>query len=45
MYDEAILIKIPNDLKEKIKTKAKQNCQNMSDYIRSLIVKDLRGNI
>ena len=44
MYDENLLIKLPKDLKEKIKKKAEKNCQNMSDYIRSLVVKDLKEN-
>lgn len=44
MYDECVIVKLPKDLKEKVKKKAEQNCQNMSDYIRSLIVKDLKEN-
>lgn len=44
MYNENLLIKIPKELKEKVKIKAEQNCQNMSDYVRSLIVKDLKEN-
>ena len=44
MYDENLLIKIPKELKEKMKKKAEENCQNMSDYVRSLIVKDLKEN-
>lgn len=42
MYDGNLLIKLPQEIKEKIKNKAKANCQNMSDYIRGLIVKDLK---
>lgn len=44
MYDECVIVKLPKDLKEKVKKKAEKNCQNMSDYIRSLIVKDLKEN-
>lgn len=42
MYDGNLLIKIPESLKEKIKERAEENCQNMSDYVRGLIVKDLK---
>lgn len=42
MYNDTLLIKIPVELKEKIKEKAELNCQNMSDYVRSLVVKDLK---
>ena len=44
MYSETLIIKLPKELKEKLKEKAELNCQTASDYIRSLIVKDLRGN-
>lgn len=44
MYDENLLIKLPKEMKEKIKNKAKENCQTASDYVRSLIVKDLKEN-
>ena len=44
MYDECIIVKLPKELKEKLKTKAEENCQNMSDYIRGLIVKNLKEN-
>ena len=42
MYDETILIKVPSDLKQKVKEKARLNCQNMSDYVRALVIKDLK---
>lgn len=42
MYDTNFLIKLPKELKEKMKKKAEENCQTLSEYIRSLIVKDLK---
>ena len=42
MYNDSIMIKLPKELKEKLKEKAELNCQRMSDYVRSLIVKDLK---
>ena len=44
MYDENIIIKIPKALKERIKVQAGLNCQNVSEYVRSLIVKDIKEN-
>lgn len=44
MYDDSLLVKIPKEIKEKVKNKAKENCQTASDYIRGLIVKDLKEN-
>lgn len=44
MYNDNLLIKLPREIKEKVKNKAEENCQNMSDYIRCLIVKDLKEN-
>lgn len=42
MYNDSIMIKLPKELKEKLKVEASLNCQNMSDYVRALIVKDLK---
>lgn len=42
MYNGNLLIKLPEELKEKVKNKAEKNCQNMSEYIRNLVVKDLK---
>ena len=42
MYNESLLIKMPKEMKDKIKNKAKENCQTASDYVRSLVVKDLK---
>lgn len=42
MYNDSLLIKIPKEMKEKIKDKAVENCQTTSDYIRGLIMKDLK---
>ena len=44
MYTETLMIKLPKELKEQIKTTAELNCQTASDYIRSLVVKDLKEN-
>lgn len=44
MYSETLIIKLPKELKEKLKEKADLNCQTVSDYVRGLIVKDLREN-
>lgn len=44
MYDENLIILIPKEIKAKIKKKAIENCQTVSDYVRSLIIKDLKGN-
>lgn len=41
MYDENLMILIPKEMKEKIKEKAKNKYQTVSDYVRNLIVKDL----
>lgn len=45
MYNENLMIKLPKELKDKIKEQADLNCQTVSDYIRSLVVKDLRENM
>lgn len=42
MYNDSIMVKLPKELKEKVKVEAGLNCQNMSDYVRALIVKDLK---
>ena len=42
MYDTKLIINLPKDLKEKMKAKAQENCQTVSDYLRSLVIKDLR---
>lgn len=42
MYNDSIMIKLPKELKEKLKVEAELNCQKMSDYVRALIVKDLK---
>lgn len=44
MYNDNIMIKISKEMKEELKTKAEQNYQTVSDYVRSLILKDLREN-
>jgi predicted DNA-binding protein len=44
MYSENLMIKIPKELKEQIKEEAELHCQTVSDYVRGLIVKDLREN-
>lgn len=44
MYSENLLIKLPKELKDKIKDKAQANCQTASEYVRSLVVKDLKEN-
>ena len=44
MYDNSLIIKLPKELKEKIKNKAQANCQTASEYVRSLVVKDLKEN-
>ena len=44
MYKEDLFLKLPEGMKEKIKIRAEENCQSVSDYIRSLIVKDLKEN-
>lgn len=44
MYKEDLFIKLPEGMKEKIKNRANENSQSISDYIRSLIVKDLKEN-
>lgn len=42
MYNDSIMVKLPRELKDKLKEEASLNCQNMSDYVRALIVKDLK---
>lgn len=44
MYKDNLFIKLPKEMKDKVKEKADQNCQSISDYVRSLIVKDLKEN-
>jgi predicted DNA-binding protein len=44
MYSENLMIKIPKELKEQLKEEAELRCQTVSDYVRGLIVKDLREN-
>lgn len=44
MYNDNLIIKLPEAMKKEIKKKAESNCQTVSDYIRSLILKDFREN-
>lgn len=41
-YDEVIIFKISKDLKEKMESKAYEKGQTVSDYLRGLIVKDVK---
>lgn len=41
-YDSQIFIKIPKAIKEQVDKKADEESKTISDYIRSLIVKDLK---
>lgn len=42
MYNENLMIKIPKDMKEKVKEIAEKQYQTVSDYIRGLIIKDIQ---
>lgn len=42
MYNENLMIKIPKELKEQIKNVAEKQFQTVSDYVRSLIIKDIQ---
>ena len=47
-YDEVIIFKSSKDLTEKMESKAYEKGQTVSDYLRGLIVKDVKeqyGNI
>lgn len=39
--DDCMIIKIPKELKEKLIQKAKDNYNNLSQYVRNMIVEDL----
>lgn len=39
--DDCMIIKIPKELKEKLAQKAKDNYNNLSQYVRNMIVEDL----
>lgn len=42
MFDEKLFILIPKDLKEKIKGIADEEYKTVSDYVRGLIIKDVK---
>lgn len=42
-YNNYLMIKITNELKEKAIKKAEEKSKNLSEYIRDLIVKDLES--
>ena len=43
MYNDNLMILIPKEMKEKIKERAKSKYQTVSDYVRNLIVEDLKN--
>jgi predicted HicB family RNase H-like nuclease len=43
LYNDQLILKISEELKEKAQEKAAENEQTLSGYIRELILKDIRG--
>ena len=43
-YDGKMLIKIPKNIKEEARRKAESRGKTLSEYVRDLMVKDLKGN-
>ena len=43
-YDGKMLIKIPENIKEEARRKAESRGKTLSEYVRDLMVKDLKGN-
>ena len=41
-FEESLFIKMPKELKEKIAKKAEENFKNVSEYVRDLIVENLK---
>ena len=42
-YDGKMLIKIPENIKEEARQKAANRGKTLSEYVRDLIVRDLKG--
>ncbi|MGN1327559.1 MAG: hypothetical protein ACI4VQ_05765 [Clostridia bacterium] len=42
-YDGTMLIKIPEDIKEEARKKAESRGKTLSEYVRNLIVTDIKG--
>lgn len=42
MFDDNLMILIPKEMKEKVKEIAESQYQTVSDYIRGLIIKDIK---
>lgn len=41
-YNENIIFKVSSELKEALEERAYQNGQNVSEYIRGLIIRDVK---
>lgn len=42
-YDQTLMIKISNDIKEKARKKAANRGQKLSEYVRDLMATDVMG--